>query len=449
MTDLAKNPSRFTQGRGQLTLIEHALCPLDQRRSLVANLVHETAHRFADPQRHSRHAHATVFSPAGLSAHDEFYLWGLLALTLSQHHPDPEFCATPHYCLRQLGIFDSASSRGGKQYQQFAQAVERLSLVRYRCDHFYDPVRAERRKVGFGFFSYTMPLDLESGRAWRFSWDRVFFDMVVAAGGSLRFDLAVYRQLDAATRRLFLLLCKIFHRHSIAPRFDLRELAVDVLGFADSLAAKDLKQKVARCLARLLKADVIAPAEGGGFFRKRGPGEYTLVLFRGKYFSRRRAAPMKTMESPLLEPLQLLGFEEAAIRWLLRTYSQALLREWLDITLAAQERFGPSFFRKNPQAYLLDNLKTAQAGTRTPPDWWHEVRKEEMQGRTKRRADGQLSRMLGSLANDSLAAIDQVRQEMFAQFMAAGQSETTARRNSETFAREFQQRQAAKNGTRT
>ncbi len=159
-------------GLGQLTLIEHALCPLDPRAALVANLVHEVEYGFTDTHRQQRRAQARLSCPLGLSAHDEFYLWGLLALTLGQRPADPEFCATPNYCLRQLGVIDPHARRGGYQYQQFAQAVERLALVRYRADHFYDPVRAERRKVSFGFFSYTLPLAPHSSRAWRFSENR-------------------------------------------------------------------------------------------------------------------------------------------------------------------------------------------------------------------------------------------------------------------------------------
>ena len=96
--------------------------------------------------------------PLGLTAHDEFYLWGLLALTFSQPEPESEFHATPHYCLRQLGVIDQHDRRGGRQYRQFSTALERLSAVRYQNQAFYDPVRAEHRRVSFGLFSYSLPL---------------------------------------------------------------------------------------------------------------------------------------------------------------------------------------------------------------------------------------------------------------------------------------------------
>jgi hypothetical protein len=62
---------------------------------------------------------------------------------------------------------------------------------------------------------------------------------------------------------------------------------------------------------------------------------------------------------------------------LLHRYPKTLLREWTDITLAAEERFGPSFFKKSPAAYFVDNVKHAAAGTRTAPDWWLEMHKHE------------------------------------------------------------------------
>jgi hypothetical protein len=175
-----KPKARRWTGLGQLTLVEHALCPLDARTSLVENLVHESLYNFMDHNRQWRQARARVHCPCGLSANDEFYLWGLLALTLQQPGDDRELHATPHYCLRQLGCIDTHWRRGGKHYRLFAQAVERLAFVRYQNDRFYDPVRAEHRKVSFGFFSYSLPIDPESSRAWRIAWDPIFFDLVKA-----------------------------------------------------------------------------------------------------------------------------------------------------------------------------------------------------------------------------------------------------------------------------
>ena len=48
-----------------------------------------------------------------------------------------------------------------------------------------------------------------------------------------------------------------------------------------------------------------------------------------------------------------------------------------DITQSARERFGATFFKTSPQAFLVENLKNAAKGNRVLPDWWHEVRRAE------------------------------------------------------------------------
>ncbi len=376
---------RRWSGLGQLSLVEHSLCPLDPAASLVENLVHDSAFFYMDGNRHYRQARARIISPSGLSASDEFYLWGLLALTFAQPQADANLFATPHYCLRQLGVIDQLARRGGHQYQQFAKAIERLSQVTYLNDRFYDPVRAERRKVSFGFLSYSLPLDPESSRAWRIAWDPIFFDLVQAAGGSFRFDLATYRELDLANRRLFLLLSKILSRRQTSPRFELRHLAVSVLGFASTIATRDLKVKVWRCVERLADLQVVKPVGKESLFCKTKRGEYVMVLERGAYFTKRRTADTRPTvpETPIHDLLRGLGFDDHGICRLLRRFSMPMLREWTDITQTAKERFGAGFFKKSPQAFLVDNLKNAAKGTRTPPDWWHEVRRAEARTQVK------------------------------------------------------------------
>lgn len=372
-----------TAGLGQLTLVEHALCPIDARTSLVPNLVFDTGFFLTDSQRHTRFARARVFCPLGLSAADEFYLWGLLALTFAQRCDDGLLCATPHYLLRQLGLIDQHARRGGRQYQQFAAAIERLSFVRYQNDRFYDPIRAEHRAVSFGFLSYSLPLDPRSSRAWRIAWDPIFFELLRPAGGHLWFDLATYRALDPACRRLFLFVCKVFARRSTTPRLPLRHLGEQVLGFSATLATRDLKAKVRRCVVRLSEQRIVGPASAT--YTKHGRGDYSLTLRRGAYFDRRRECPAAevTHETPLHEPLRAVGLDEVTIRRLLRQYPVRLLQEWADITLAALERYGRSFFKKSSQAYFVDNVKHAATGSRTPPDWWHDLRKAEQRRRSK------------------------------------------------------------------
>ena len=78
--------------------------------------------------------------------------------------------------------------------------------------------------MSFGFLSYSLPLDPESGRAWRFAWDPIFFELVAATGGHVWFDLTTYRGLDPASRRLFLFVCKVFARRETTPRMNVRHL---------------------------------------------------------------------------------------------------------------------------------------------------------------------------------------------------------------------------------
>ena len=185
-------------GPGQLSLVEHA--SVRWMRGPPCSRVSGTKpYSISRMPSDSITAQVEVSCTQGLSAHDEFYLWGLLALTLAQPNPETEFHATPHYCLRQLGLVDANARRGGRQYQQFAAAIERLSWVKYGCDAFYDPIRAEHCQVRFSFFSYRLPADPASSRAWRFHWDGQFFEFVKAVGGSLQFDLELYR--DSVLRR--------------------------------------------------------------------------------------------------------------------------------------------------------------------------------------------------------------------------------------------------------
>ncbi len=84
-------------------------------------------------------------------------------------------------------------------------------------------------------------------------------------------------------------------------------------------------------------------------------------------------------DSPLFESLTTIGFEDDAAARLIRRFPSPLLSEWVDITQAAKERFGKSFFHKSPMAYLVDSVTKAAAGNRTAPDWWQELSRVETQ----------------------------------------------------------------------
>ena len=363
-------------GVGQLSLIEHALCPLESRSSLVSNLVHSTQYAYSDPQRRRLMANVRVFAPLGLSPSDEFYLWGLLALTLAQPEPHDSLFATPHWCLRQMGLIDATSRRGGRQYQQFAAALQRLSVVSYLSDACYDPVRAQYRRVSFRFLSYSLPANPNSCRAWQFSWDKIFLSMVQATGGSMRFDLQLYRSLDPASRRLFLFLLKVGYRQGRLPRFDLKRMAIDLLGLSPTLAVRDMKVKVLRTLRRLEEIEVVDRPQ----VLRAAPGQFTVIFERGAYLTSKSArvgSQLDPEESPLIDGLIAIGFDTPAAVRLVRRFPHHLVAQWADITQAAIERFGKAHFRKSPMAFLVDSLSKAAQGVRTPPDWWHDMRRKE------------------------------------------------------------------------
>ena len=430
-----KSGKQIRSGVSQLTIVEHALCPLDARATVVPNLTHEATFRYSDRQRRRQTGRARVFCPLGLSPKDELLLWGLLAITLADPQTDGELHVTRHYCLRRLGIIDAKQRRGGRQYGDFSAAVERLAAVHYQCDSLYDPIRGEHRRMGFGFFSYSVPLDDDSSRGWRFVWDPIFFELVQAAGGYLRFDLNVYRQLDTASRRLYLFLSKLFFRKSETPRLNLTDVAEQIVGIASSVSTRDKKARLTECIKRLTKHGVVRD----GLIVRVAKGEFQMVLQRGPLFERPTAEP--AFESPLFEPLIEIGFDIKGANRLLRRYKHRLVREWIDITLAARERFGSAFFKKSAPAFLMDNLKHAAVGQRTPPDWWAEVRKAEQRATAERAKKHRPTYQTSDpLATHAIETLNDVHQSILSTFLAAGQSEDVARMNAERYQQERRRR---------
>jgi hypothetical protein len=433
-------PGRAYLGHAQLSLVEHALCPLDATSSLGGPLIHEASYWFSDLNRHRKQAHARVLCPEGLSPSDEFYLWGLLSLTFSQENPTVDFHATPYYCLRRLGCIDAHANRGGKNYELFRSAIDRLAAVTYRNDLFYDPIRGEHRQVSFGFLSYSLPLDPQSSRAWRFAWDPIFFEFCSAARGALLFDFQAYRALDEASRRLFLLLKKVFWRNAESPDFDLHDLAVHAIGFSPTQEPRHLKRKLLRCIERLLASGILCLPTGiarpADLFAKRAKGRYSIRLHRGPHFDHPLTDAMHrdVTESPLFEILTTIGLDRPAIRHILAAHDPRLIAEIADMTLAARERFGESFFTKSPAAYFMDNLTQHAKGKRTAPDWWRAVRTEEERRRRQaerptRAVDDHAEKAFRAyLETEARDAFERVMDRVFQSFRSAGQSDEAARR---------------------
>ena len=451
-----QRPLRLTQGqsqgsaitaRAQLTLVEHALCPLDAGASLTPNFSFTTTHFFTDPHRNRRKATVRIGAIDGLSAHDELYLWGLLAIALTQRDQRPEFMASPYFCLRRLGLID-ADRKGGREFELFRAAIKRLAGIRYQNDRFYDPIRGEHREVAFGFLSYSLPLGNDSQRAWRFAWDPIFFELAKATGGALAFDLSLYRDFDPATRRLYLLLKKLFWRNEVTPKLELRHLAVHVLGFSETLATRHLKQKLTRCLSQLVDRDLIELPIGtktvAELFVRDEVGLQTLILQRGPKFHEATVGVATSLkDSPLYDPLKAIGFDDRTVARLLDVYSPSLIEQWADITLAAKERRGERFFSASPQAYFVDNIQAASAGNRTPPDWWRELRKREREIDEKQRASthsmvratNEKDAFERYLQDEVRDAFDETMNQLAADLRRCGQGDADARRQAESMTR--------------
>ena len=268
----------------------------------------------------------------------------------------------------------------------------------------------------------------------------------------MSFDLETYRSLDHASRRLFLLLSKVFWRRHISPRFDVRYLAVNVLGFSDGLATRTLKAKITRCADVLRRHDVLArsaPATDEPF-EKQAKGEYLTQFSRGSYFDRRHPGrkAIAPDDSPLYDPLRAIGFDAAVIANILSRFPIEQIQLWADVTLAAIESKGPAFFRRSPQAFFMDNIQHATKAGRTPPDWFWVMRKEEDRLRAEKvrrvnrshrrdKIPAEPKSVDPSRAFDPDVSATHLVTEMTAQFRAAGQSARDARRNAQRFAEEY------------
>jgi hypothetical protein len=264
--------------------------------------------------------------------------------------------------------------------------------------------------------SYSLPIDPSSSRAWRIVWDSLFFEFCGGKGGCLPFDLTAYRSLDAASRRLYLFLSKIFWRREWTHWLDVRTLAVDVLGFASTVAIRNLKQKVKRAVLRLGELDLVhvdRQVSTKELFVERDDGGCLIRLRRGRQFRQRTSRLNQTELNalPVYDPLSSIGFDDAAIARVTSHFSHTLIQRWADVTLAAKERFGAGFFKKSPQAFFMNNLREAGKGNRTLPDWWWACKKEEEQRITSPLA-AQLADQSGSSQRSSkLDFLEYVRNE--------------------------------------
>lgn len=372
-------PGVTREGIAQLSLLETALWPLQGGKRQSSTF--ETTYHFKAGED-KRDARVTVYAPLGLQSIDEFILWGLLAASLTRSDSDRTLLATPYWLMKRLGM-----DTGGFQYDQFRASLERLALVAYQNTAFYNPVTQQHERVTLHFFSTYLPTrgrgaDVDTDRAWRVEWSPLFFKMCQATGGTLLFDLDLYRKLTPASRRLFLKLKDRFWR-SKRVFLNVDDLTIHGLGFSADRPLKKRKFDLTACIQELLALGIIELGRGQStakdLFLKRGKGLYVVQFFEGPYF--RRPLAERTISKsqaitgdPLYQPLRSIGIDEAGIRRVFKTCSRGLLQRWIRVTDAAMHEQPHGFpgFKTSPAAFFIDAVQNE----RMPPDWIYAHEKE-------------------------------------------------------------------------
>ncbi len=373
-------PGIKREGIAQLSLLETALWPLKGGPRDAATF--DTAYTFKSGEE-KREANVTVYAPRGLQAIDEYILWGLLGTSLSHQKPEPTLLATPYWLMKRLGM-----DTGGFQYDQLRASLERLALVAYQNTAFYNPVTQQHERVALHFFSSYLPTrgrgdEVDPERAWRIEWSPMFFQMCQATGGTLLFDLDLYRELTPAARRLFLKLKDRFWR-SKRVFMNVDDLTIHGLGFSADRPIKKRKFDLTACIRELLQHGIIELGRGQTdprqLFLKRGKGLYVVQFFEGKYFRRplaeRTQSQMQAIaDDPLYQPLRTIGIDEAGIRRVFKQCSRGLIQRWIRVTDAAQHEQPHGFpgFKTSPAAFFMDAIQNE----RMPPDWIYAHEKEQ------------------------------------------------------------------------
>lgn len=384
-------PGITREGIAQLSLLETALWPL--KGGPQKDSTFETTYTFPDGDQR-RDARVSVYAPLGLQSTDEYILWGLLGHCLSRTQPEPTLLAPPYWIIKKLGM-----PIGGSQYDQLRASLERLALVAYQNTAFYNPVTQQHERVTLHFFSSFLPTrgaggDVSTERAWRIEWSPMFFRMCQATGGTLLFDLDLYRDLSPAARRLFLKLKDRFWRtKNVFMNVD--DLTIHGLGFSAERPLKKRKSDLTNCIRELLAHQIIELGRGQSdptdLFRKRSKGLYVVQFFEGAYFRRPLAERTQSQkqaiaDDPLYLPLRTIGFDEAGIRRLFKQHARGLIQRWIRITDTAMHEQPRGFpgFKTSPAAFLVDAIQH----NRMPPDWIyaHDKRRQREEWDQKRAA---------------------------------------------------------------
>jgi hypothetical protein len=388
-------PGIQRDGVAQLSLLETALWPL-QGGTLPGNSF-ETTYEYSTAVGRKT-ARVTVRAALGLQPIDELVLWGLLAATAPRPDVEPMLLATPYWLLHRLGL-----DTGGSQYAQLRDSLQRLALASYQSTAFYNPDTGEHEVTAFQFLSIGLPTvggvgeTVDNDRAWRIEWNAPFFRFCRAAGGSLMFDLDMYRQLSPAARRLFLKLKDRFWR-SKRVFMNVEDLTINGLGFSAQRAARLRKFDLTNCMRELLEHHIIDLGRGQtdprALFLKRSKGVYVVSFHEGDYFRQPRSERAIGQENaiandPLYEPLRRIGVDGPGIRRLLTKHGRGIVQRWVRITDAAmhEKPRGFSGFRVSAAAFLVDGIENK----RTSPDWFHahEKRQREAQRERERALSGE------------------------------------------------------------
>ncbi len=380
-------PGIEREGIAQLSLLETALWPL--RGGQLDGALHSTRYEFSAGQGR-RTAHVTTYAPEGLQSLDEYLLWGLLGISLSRPDPEPTLLATPYWLLKRLGM-----PTGGSQYQQLRESLERLALVAYQNTGFFNPLTQEHERVTLHFFSSVIPTrgpggPIATDRTWKIEFDAHFHALARATGGSLLFDLDLYRQLTPPARRLFLKLKDRFWRANRV-FLNVDDLTINGLGFSADRPLKKRKYDLIKCMEELLGHGIIRLGRGQQsvrhLFLKRGTGTYVATFYEGPYFQtplapRTRQEQRAVDDDPLYEPLRRIGVDGAGVRRLLSQFPRGRIQTWIRITEAAMHEKPDGFpgFHVSPAAFLMDGI----TGARVPPDWIHAHEKRQASLRWER-----------------------------------------------------------------
>src|SRR5436309_2539935 len=357
-------PGIEREGIAQLSILETALWPL--RGGKLSSSLFASTYEFSVGDKRQT-ANVTTYSPEGLQSIDEYVLWGLLGLSLDRPQPESTLLATPYWIIKQLGM-----SMGGFQYDQLRASLERLATVGYQNTGFFNPVTQQHERVTLHFFSSFIPTkgrhgNIATDRVWRIEWDSHFFQLCRATGGSLLFDLDLYRQLKPASRRLFLKLKDRFWR-SNRVHMNVDDLTINGLGFSAERPLKKRKYDLTQCIRELLDYGIIELGSGQtdphDLFLKRSKGCYVVVFYEGEYFRQARSERVLRQQNaitadPLYEPLKKIGVDDAAIKRIFKQRTRAMIQKWVRITDAAMHEKPVGFpgFRKSPAAFFIDAVE--------------------------------------------------------------------------------------------